>query len=149
MNVLIQYAIGLLFGLGLVVSGMANPAKVLNFLDLFGSWDASLALVMGGAVLVTYAGYRLAWRRPHPMLAERFDLPDTTMIDRRLLIGSAIFGLGWGLAGYCPGPALVGLALAAPGTLAFIPAMLAGMWLARGLAMPSARRETQLSRDKA
>jgi uncharacterized protein len=149
MNLLIQYAIGLLFGLGLVVSGMANPAKVLNFLDLFGSWDASLALVMGGAVLVTYAGYRLAWRRPRPMLAERFDLPVTTMIDRRLLIGSAIFGLGWGLAGYCPGPALVGLALAAPGTLVFIPAMLAGMWLARGLAMQSARRETQLSRDKA
>ncbi|MGQ7791312.1 DUF6691 family protein [Faunimonas sp. B44] len=127
----IGYATGLLFGLGLVVSGMANPAKVLNFLDLFGTWDPSLAFVMGGAVLVAFVGYRLTWTRQVPLLGSRFELPTRQDLDPRLLAGAAMFGLGWGLGGFCPGPALTALPLAATGTLVFVPAMLAGMWLAR------------------
>ncbi|MEF2073075.1 YeeE/YedE family protein [Consotaella aegiceratis] len=120
---------GLLFGVGLIVSGMADPAKVLNFLDLFGHWDPSLAFVMGGAVVVTFVGYRLVWRRRAPVLLEGFDLPAATRIDRRLVIGAALFGVGWGLGGFCPGPALTALSLAAPGTWAFVAAMLVGIWL--------------------
>jgi uncharacterized protein len=124
---------GVLFGIGLVVSGMSNPAKVLNFLDVFGTWDPSLAFVMAGALIVTVFGYRLAWRQPKPMLADHFDLPVSTVIDNRLLIGAATFGIGWGLSGFCPGPAVTSLALLAPGTLVFVPTMLVGMWLARSL----------------
>ena len=131
MRIAIHFAIGLIFGLGLVVSGMINPAKVQNFLDIFGNWDPSLAFVMAGAVVVAFAGYRLAWRNDKPMLDERFHLPPSTAIDRRLVFGAGVFGIGWGLGGYCPGPALTGLGLLAPGTLVFVPAMLAGMWLAR------------------
>jgi uncharacterized membrane protein YedE/YeeE len=125
------FAAGLIFGLGLVVSGMSDPAKVLNFLDLIGTWDPSLAFVMGGAVLVTFVGYRLALARRAPLLGSRFELPTRKDVDPRLVGGAALFGLGWGLGGYCPGPALTALPLAAPGTLVFLPAMLAGMWLAR------------------
>jgi uncharacterized protein len=124
---------GALFGVGLVVSGMSNPAKVLNFLDVFGTWDPSLAFVMAGALMVTAIGYRLAWRQPKPMLADMFDLPVSQRIDARLLAGAAAFGIGWGLSGFCPGPAVTSLALLAPGTLVFIPAMLVGMWIARRL----------------
>lgn len=120
---------GLVFGLGLVISGMANPAKVLNFLDLAGHWDPSLAFVMGGATLTAFVGYRLAWRRPKPVLADRFEIPSSTAIDRPLLAGAAIFGIGWGIGGFCPGPALTSLPLLAPGTLVFVPAMLVGLWL--------------------
>lgn len=134
MSFLVTLALGLLFGLGLVLSGMANPAKVLNFLDLYGPWDPSLAFVMGGAVAVAFAGYRLVLRRRRPLAAESFQLPARRDLDARLLVGPAIFGVGWGLAGYCPGPALTALGLGATGTLAFVPAMLAGMWLARLLA---------------
>lgn len=134
MSFLVNLALGLLFGVGLVVSGMSDPAKVLNFLDLFGTWDPSLAFVMGGAVIVAFVGYRLVLARPAPIAGGRFHLPERTEIDRRLLVGSAIFGLGWGLGGFCPGPALTALGLAAPGTLAFVPAMLLGMWAARMLA---------------
>lgn len=119
---------GLVFGLGLVVSGMADPAKVLSFLDLFGAWDPSLALVMGGAVVVTFVGYRLVLRRKAPMLLERFDLPKTSLIDSRLILGAALFGVGWGIGGLCPGPAIVALPLLAPGTLVFVPAMLVGIF---------------------
>jgi uncharacterized membrane protein YedE/YeeE len=118
---------GLVFGIGLVVSGMADPAKVLSFLDLFGAWDPSLALVMGGAVVVTFVGYRLVLRRKGPMLLERFDLPETRLIDLRLVGGAALFGIGWGIGGLCPGPAIVALPLLAPGTLVFVPAMLVGI----------------------
>jgi len=118
---------GLVFGIGLVVSGMADPAKVLSFLDLFGAWDPSLALVMGGAVVVTFVGYRLVLRRKGPMLLERFDLPETRLIDVRLIGGAALFGIGWGIGGLCPGPAIVALPLMAPGTLVFVPAMLVGI----------------------
>jgi uncharacterized membrane protein YedE/YeeE len=113
---------------------MANPAKILNFLDLAGTWDPSLAFVMGGAVFVTFVGFRLALRRERPLLAPNFHLPTRTDIDGRLIAGPALFGIGWGLGGYCPGPALTALGLGAAGTLAFVPAMFAGMWAARMLA---------------
>ena len=137
MRIAFHFAIGLIFGLGLVISGMVNPAKVQNFLDIFGTWDPSLAFVMAGAVAVTFAGYRLAWRRARPMLDDRFHLPQSNIIDRRLVLGAAIFGIGWGLGGYCPGPALTSLGLVAPGTIVFVPAMLVGMWLARRIAAGS------------
>lgn len=137
---------GLLFGLGLVISGMADPAKVLNFLDLAGAWDPSLALVMAGAATTAFVGYRLAWRRPRPLLLPGFDLPRATRIDAPLVVGAALFGVGWGIGGYCPGPAWTGLSLAAPGTLVFLPCMLAGLALAAGLesrrAVPRVREET-------
>lgn len=140
---LIAFPIGLLFGLGLTVSQMINPAKVLAFLDLFGAWDPSLIVVMGGALAVTGFGYRLVWQRPAPLLASAFQQPTGNELDARLLVGAALFGVGWGLAGYCPGPALAALGLAAPKTLLFVAAMLAGMglhdfWVARMLAKPSA-----------
>jgi len=134
MPVLVNFLIGLLFGIGLVVSGMADPAKVLNFLDLFGTWDPSLAFVMGGAVLVAFVGYRLVLQRPAPLLADRFHLPPARDIDARLLTGASVFGIGWGLGGFCPGPALTALSLGAAGTLVFVPAMFAGMWAARSAA---------------
>lgn len=129
MRVLWGFLSGLVFGLGLVVSGMANPAKVLNFLDLAGQWDPSLAFVMGGATLTALVGYRLVWRRPAPLLDERFEIPGKRAIDRPLLAGAALFGIGWGIGGFCPGPALTALPLLAPGTLVFLPAMLLGLWL--------------------
>src|SRR5262249_10650911 len=109
----LQFCIGLVFGIGLLVSGMSNPAKVLNFLDLggiaTGNWDPSLAFVMAGAVAVTFVGYRIALRRVRPLFGERFHLPAKRELDLRILAGPAIFGVGWGLAGFCPGPALVAL----------------------------------------
>lgn len=146
MGLIVNVLAGLIFGLGLVVSGMANPAKVLNFLDIAGTWDPSLAFVMGGAVAVTAAGYRwvLAW--PKPLLAAKFQVPTRRDIDARLLAGPALFGLGWGLSGLCPGPALTSLALAAPGVLVFVPAMFAGMAAARWLAQrQDARRSARRS----
>ncbi|WP_454685162.1 DUF6691 family protein [Ancylobacter moscoviensis] len=134
MSILVNLGLGLLFGVGLIVSGMGNPAKVLNFLDLFGTFDPSLAFVMGGAVVVAFIGYRLVLARPAPLLAERFQVPTRTDIDVRLILGPALFGVGWGLGGFCPGPAFTALGLGAPGTLVFVPAMLAGMWAARALA---------------
>jgi uncharacterized protein len=133
MRILVSAIAGLLFGLGLIVSGMADPAKVQNFLDLFGTWDPSLAFVMLGAIAVTFAGYRLAFRRDRPLLADALSLPSKTDIDARLLVGAGLFGIGWGLSGFCPGPAIVSLPLLATGTLVFVPAMLAGMLLARAV----------------
>lgn len=131
MQVLACLLIGLLFGLGLVVSGMSDPAKVLNFLDLFGTFDPSLAFVMGGAVIVAFVGYRFVLDWDRPFVADRFHLPTTDDVDTRLVVGAAIFGLGWGLSGFCPGPAFTALPLAASGTLVFVPAMLVGMAAAR------------------
>jgi uncharacterized membrane protein YedE/YeeE len=133
MRIIVSAIAGLLFGLGLIVSGMADPAKVQNFLDPFGAWDPSLAFVMLGAIAVTFAGYRLAFRRGRPLLADTLSLPSKTDIDARLLVGAGLFGIGWGLSGFCPGPAIVSLPLLATGTLVFVPAMLAGMLLARTL----------------
>ena len=130
MSLLVNLAAGLIFGLGLVISGMANPAKVLNFLDVAGHWDPSLAFVMLGAIAVTATGYRFVLRRPKPLLDQSFHLPGRSTIDQPLVIGSAIFGLGWGLFGFCPGPAMTSLGLAATGTLVFVPAMLIGIAVA-------------------
>jgi uncharacterized membrane protein YedE/YeeE len=126
-----NFLAGLIFGLGLLISGMANPAKVQNFLDLAGSFDPSLIFVMAGALAVTFIGYRLVLRRERPVLAERFYLPAGSIIDGRLIFGAALFGVGWGLSGLCPGPAIVSLPLLAKGTLIFVPAMLAGIAIAR------------------
>ncbi|MFT0891689.1 DUF6691 family protein [Pseudochelatococcus sp. G4_1912] len=135
MSILINLLTGLLFGIGLVISGMSDPAKVLNFLDLFGSWDPSLAFVMGGAVIVAFIGYRFVLKREHPLFDTQFHLPTNQDIDRSLIIGAAVFGVGWGLGGFCPGPAFVALGLAHTGTLAFVPAMLVGMSVARWATM--------------
>jgi uncharacterized membrane protein YedE/YeeE len=129
---------GLIFGLGLLISGMANPAKVQNFLDLAGAFDPSLLFVMAGAVVVTLVGYRLVLRAPKPVLTERFHLPAVKDIDARLVGGAALFGVGWGLSGFCPGPAITSLALLAKGTLVFVPAMLAGIALAHLVVRASA-----------
>ena len=138
MGVVFQFVIGLIFGLGLLISGMSDPAKVLNFLDLAGigsgSWDPSLGFVMAGAVAVTSAGFARVLRRPRPLLGERFHLPIGQELDLRILSGPAIFGVGWGLAGFCPGPAFTALGFGSPAAVIFVAAMMAGMLLARWLA---------------
>ena len=134
MRPLASLLVGVVFGLGLVISGLANPAKVLNFLDVAGAWDPSLAFVMAGAVATTWLGYRLVLARPKPAFDACFHLPGATAIDGRLLAGAAMFGVGWGLAGYCPGPAITALPLLNPATLVFVAAMLLGMWLGPMLA---------------
>ena len=118
---------GLVFGLGLIVSGMANPAKVLGFLDLAGAWDPSLALVMGGAILVGFFAFLIAKKRTRSFIGAEMKLPTNSSIDSRLLTGSALFGAGWGVAGFCPGPGLVALGMGEPKALVFVGAMLAGM----------------------
>ena len=128
---------GLVFGIGLVISGMANPAKVLNFLDISGAWDPSLIFVMGGALVVTFIGYRLVLTRARPMFDTRFHIPDRTDLDARLIFGSAVFGIGWGVGGFCPGPALVSGTLGGWPTWAFLISMLVGMWLAGMLSRPA------------
>ena len=127
MNALLALVAGLVFGVGLLVSGMANPAKVLGFLDLAGRWDPSLALVMAGAIAVGLAAFTLAKRRQTSWLGLPMQMPGATHIDRRLVIGSVLFGVGWGLAGICPGPALVLVGAGAVKGLIFAAAMLAGM----------------------
>lgn len=126
MRLILNLLAGVLFGFGLVLSGMIDPAKVLNFLDIAGSWDPSLAFVMAGAIAVTAPGYLLAQRRAAPLLEAKFEVPATTPVTRPLVVGSGIFGLGWGLSGFCPGPALSSLVLGAPGTRVFVVAMLVG-----------------------
>ena len=118
---------GLVFGLGLIVSGMANPAKVLGFLDLAGQWDPSLAFVMAGAIAVGVVAFAVAGRRARSFLGAEMRLPSARHIDRRLVIGSALFGIGWGIAGFCPGPALVSLGMGELKAAVFVAAMLAGM----------------------
>jgi len=138
MSVVIQFAIGLIFGLGLVISGMSNPAKVLNFLDLAAirtsAWDPSLAFVMMGAVATAFVGFRLVLKRPRPVFAEAFQLPVRSDIDSRIVSGPAIFGIGWGLAGLCPGPAFVALGYGTSASILFVIAMFAGMAIARAFA---------------
>ena len=130
MNRLLAWLSGLLFGAGLAWSGMADPHKVLGFLDVAGTWDPSLLLVMVGAVLTYAVGSRLVLRRARPWLDERFHLPMNRRIDARLLAGAAVFGIGWGLAGYCPGPALAGVGLGNGDLVWLLPALLLGWWLA-------------------
>ena len=131
MNLFAAFGAGLVFGIGLILSGMTDPGKVIGFLDVFGRWDPSLAFVMGGAVLVGSFAFRFAHRRTRAFFGAAMHLPGNRDIDNRLVLGSLVFGIGWGLAGYCPGPVLVGAAGGAWTALAFVPAMLAGAWLQR------------------
>jgi uncharacterized membrane protein YedE/YeeE len=127
MTALASFVCGLLFGAGLTISGMTQPAKVLGFLDVFGAWDPTLAFVMVAALLVSLVGFRLAHQQAKPALAAEHLWPTRTDIDRSLLIGSALFGIGWGLAGLCPGPALVNLATLMPRVIVFALAMAGGL----------------------
>jgi uncharacterized membrane protein YedE/YeeE len=138
-NLLSSGIAGLVFGAGIALSGMANPAKVLNFFDVLGTWDPSLLLVMGSALAVTFAGYRLVLRRPAPRFASRFHLPTRRDIDLRLIGGSALFGVGWGIAGFCPGGAIPALGLGEPSALLFVAAMVAGLFVARLLRLAAQR----------
>jgi uncharacterized protein len=124
---------GLLFGAGLVISGMTDPNKVLGFLDVFGTWDASLMFVMIGAVSVSALGYRALRGRPTPWFASSFALPTRRDVDAKLLVGAAIFGIGWGLSGYCPGPSLVALPTLGKGVVVFVMGLAFGTWLAARL----------------
>ncbi len=133
MRLVSTYLIGLIFGVGISISGMANPAKVLNFFDLAGTWDPSLVFVMGGAVVVAFFGYRIVLRRPAPVLDAKFHLPDNPRIDARLLGGSALFGIGWGIAGFCPGGALPALGTGQIDVFVFVAALIAGIFAAKGL----------------
>jgi len=130
---------GLLFGLGLLVSGMANPDKVLSFLDLAGAWDPSLALVMGGAIAVGLVAFRIAGTRTASLLGEPMRLPTRRDLDSRLVLGSLGFGVGWGLAGFCPGPALVAVGAGEVKALVFVASMLTGMALFEWLESPGRR----------
>jgi hypothetical protein len=127
--VLFSFLSGLVFGLGLILAGMADPAKVLGFLDLAGAWDPSLALVMGGALAIGLVAFAVAKRRTASLLGQPMRLPTARRIDARLVGGSLLFGIGWGLAGFCPGPALVALGMGEAKALVFVVAMLAGMGL--------------------
>jgi hypothetical protein len=143
----IAYALlaGVLFGAGLTISDMVNPARVQNFLDIAGTWDPTLIFVMGGALAVALPGYRLVLGRPAPLSASTFHLPAARDLDGRLIGGAALFGVGWGLAGICPGPAFANLVTMLPGVVVFLAAMLAAMVLVRtispGREAPSAARQ--------
>jgi uncharacterized membrane protein YedE/YeeE len=127
MTVFTSLLAGLVFGLGLIVAGMANPAKVLAFLDLAGAWDPSLAFVMGGAIGVGFVAFLVARQRTVSFLGAEMKLPTASHIDRRLVLGSVAFGIGWGIAGFCPGPGLVALGMGEGKALVFVASMLAGM----------------------
>lgn len=129
MRRLTEFVVGLIFGIGLIISGMTNPAKVIGFLDLAGLWDPSLAFVMGGAILVGVVAFAFAKRRAVSFFGDALHWPTSSAIDRRLIIGSLIFGAGWGLAGFCPGPAMVSFSAGVPKAIAFVAAMLVGMAL--------------------
>lgn len=145
MNRLIEFLVGLLFGLGLIVSGMTDPGKVLGFLDVAGHWDPSLAFVMGGAIGVGVVAFAVARRRTTAFLGGAIRLPATAPIDRRLVVGSLVFGVGWGLAGFCPGPALVAAGGGSAKAAAFVLAMVAGMAVFEFTAQrPAAQRQPVL-----
>lgn len=131
MRLLSVYLIGLIFGLGISISGMANPEKVLNFFDFAGTWDPSLAFVMGGGVVVAFFGYRVVLKRPAPSFDHMFHVPQNRSIDIKLLGGSAVFGIGWGLSGFCPGGALPALGTGRIEVIIFVVAMGGGIYAAR------------------
>jgi len=133
MQILIAALIGLIFGAGITFGGMINPAKVLNFFDVAGTWDPSLAFVMGSALIVTAIGYRLVWKRPAPVFEAKFQVPTRKDIDPALIGGAALFGVGWGIAGFCPGGAIPALGLLEPQAFLFVGSMLAGLYLAKTL----------------
>lgn len=137
------FASGALFGAGLAVGGMTDPTRVRGFLDLFGNWDPTLAFVMGGAVIVMAIAWRFQARMARPLFGERFALPDRSDLDGKLIAGSALFGVGWGIAGLCPGPAVTSLALSPSDALPFVAAMLVGMALHRVVSASARRAEPQ------
>lgn len=135
---------GVVFGVGLAVAQMTDPRKVLAFLDVAGAWDPSLLFVLGGAVVVAAIGFALVRRRERPLLDDRFHLPTQTVIDRPLLLGAALFGVGWGIAGYCPGPAIASLGFANAEALWFVPAFVAGIALRRWQAQRATNDDADL-----
>ena len=142
MQTLVALACGVVFGAGLAISGMTNPAKVLAFLDVFGAFDPTLAVVMGAALVVAVPGFAMARRQARPWLAASFGLPARRRVDTRLVLGAALFGTGWGLVGLCPGPALANLSRLSADVLLFVASMLAAMLLFRVLAQPAQLRPT-------
>lgn len=133
MKLITTYLIGLIFGVGISISGMANPAKVLNFFDIAGSWDPSLIFVMGGALVTTFIGYKLVFGRSTPLFEPQFNLPMSRVIDAKLIGGSAVFGIGWGIAGFCPGGALPALGTGRWEVIVFTIAVVVGIIIARWL----------------
>ncbi|WP_017932402.1 YeeE/YedE family protein [Robiginitomaculum antarcticum] len=131
---------GLLFGAGLTISAMVNPAKVIAFLDIFGNWDPSLAFVMGGALLVTIPGYFVLRKKEKPLLEEQFFWPEATQVDRKLIIGATLFGMGWGLSGLCPGPAIASVGAFEINSLIFLGAMLTSAFGYRYISQRNASR---------
>lgn len=144
MRNLAAYLSGLIFGTGIAISGMGNPAKVLNFFDFAGTWDPSLALVMGAAVTVAFLGYRLVLRRRAPILERGFSLPNSKLIDTKLLAGAAIFGVGWGLSGFCPGGSIPMMGTFTAPVYVFTTTMLLGIFTARSLQHLAALRASHL-----
>lgn len=142
MKILFALLTGLVFGAGIAISGMMDPAKVLNFFDLAGGWDPSLAFVMGGALIVTFVGYLLVWRREAPLFGGRFQVPKSTMLDRKLIGGSALFGIGWGIAGFCPGAAIPAIGTGRWEVALFLVAVVGGFFLRRLIAPISVTRVT-------
>ena len=138
-----EFVVGLLFGWGLLISGMTDPGKVLGFLDLGGAWDPSLAFVMGGAIAVGVVAFGIAKTRIRTVLGGALHLPTSQVIDKRLVLGALLFGAGWGLAGFCPGPAVVSMATGQPKAVIFVVAMLLGMWLFERLERRSNEGVTQ------
>jgi len=129
-TILAALGCGIIFGLGLSISEMINPARVIGFLDIAGQWDITLLLVMGSAVFVTVIGFPLVLKQAHPLFSEKFSLPTKSSIDMELLSGATLFGIGWGLAGLCPGPAVAALASLSPSVMLFVAAMLVGLYIA-------------------
>lgn len=142
MKLIATYIVGVIFGVGISISGMANPAKVLNFFDVFGIWDPSLIFVMGGALVTTFIGYKLVFGRAAPVFEGSFSVPTSRKIDAKLLGGSAVFGIGWGIAGFCPGGALPALGTGRWEVFAFTVATVAGIFIARTAISLAARRGT-------
>ncbi|MEQ8447737.1 MAG: YeeE/YedE family protein [Pelagibacterium sp.] len=145
-KVIVAGLIGLIFGAGIAISGMANPAKVLNFFDFAGTWDPSLALVMGGALAVTALGYFFVLKRPAPVFDKAFHLPTSKDIDLPLVAGSATFGIGWGITGFCPGGSIPALGLGEPDAFVFVASMVGGIILARSARQILTSRNLQTSR---
>jgi uncharacterized membrane protein YedE/YeeE len=135
-RVAVAFAVGIIFALGLAVSEMINPARVIGFLNVTGRWDPTLLLVMAGALAVTVPMFPLILRRSKPLLAPQFSLPTKTRVDPPLILGAVIFGVGWGLVGFCPGPALAALASGSPEVMLFVSAMVVGQWLASRFERP-------------
>jgi uncharacterized protein len=131
MKIFATYLIGLIFGVGISISGMGNPAKVLNFFDIFGTWDPSLGFVMGGALAVAAVGYQIVFRRSAPIYEPTFNVPTSRVIDAKLVFGSTTFGIGWGIAGFCPGAAIPALGTGRSEVILFFGAMVGGILLAR------------------